>query len=269
MQNKVDLLLSTLDKAQLADFIRKECSQNKQLQERFVALGVGTLFHNVENADFCKRLIQMAWDKGDFDGALRLTNDGVSHDSEHEELVRDWKKWQYRIYQATGDVENLLRVARYFFFKGGEFGDREFYYESIYAVMKKLITPSEWPNYVETLISKGKENRALYHLRYIYTSEKMWNEYMKSIRNYPSIYEIDDAPDEVKSAFRDEIVKLYSACVREFFQHASDRNTYKEGVGHLRTLITYGGGTEAAEIVIEQKSRTPRRPALIEELSKL
>lgn len=34
-------------------------------------------------------------------------------------------------------------------------------------------------------------------------------------------------------------------------------------------LIKYGGKKEADQIAAEQKSRTPRRPALIDELSKL
>ena len=42
--DKVDLLLSKLDRKQLADFIRKECCGNKQFQDRFLALGAGTLF---------------------------------------------------------------------------------------------------------------------------------------------------------------------------------------------------------------------------------
>lgn len=42
--DNVDLLLSKLDKKQLADFIRKECVNNRQWQDRFLALGAGTLF---------------------------------------------------------------------------------------------------------------------------------------------------------------------------------------------------------------------------------
>ena len=38
---------------------------------------------------------------------------------------------------------------------------------------------------------------------------------------------------------------------------------------YLRKLIKYGGTKEAEQTVTEQKSRTPRRPALIDELSKL
>lgn len=43
MKNKkidnVELLLSKLDKRQLGDFIRKECMNNGQFQDRFLALG--------------------------------------------------------------------------------------------------------------------------------------------------------------------------------------------------------------------------------------
>ena len=42
--DNIDLLLSKLDKKQLTDFIRKECMNDKQFQDRFLALGAGTLF---------------------------------------------------------------------------------------------------------------------------------------------------------------------------------------------------------------------------------
>ena len=69
--------------------------------------------------------------------------------------------------------------------------------------------------------------------------------------------------------YKDELIRLYTLCVRHFFQHASNRNSYCEGVSLLRNLIKYGGKTEADDIVMEQRNRTPRRPALIDELSKL
>ena len=51
----VDLLLSKLDKKQLADFIRKECSVNVRFQDRFLALGTGTLF-KPDPAKFASRV---------------------------------------------------------------------------------------------------------------------------------------------------------------------------------------------------------------------
>ena len=57
--DKVELLLSKLDKKQLADFIRKEYAGDRQLQDRFLSLGAGTLFRPDPKAyaDRVKRLI--------------------------------------------------------------------------------------------------------------------------------------------------------------------------------------------------------------------
>ena len=92
---------------------------------------------------------------------------------------------------------------------------------------------------------------------------------MDYIRENPSLYNIEDAPIDIKNLFKEEIIKLYTTAVRNFFQRASDRKSYRDGVNLLRNLIKYGGTNEATQIVVEQKSRTPRRPALIDELSKL
>ena len=92
---------------------------------------------------------------------------------------------------------------------------------------------------------------------------------MSYLRKNPSTYDIDTAPKEVRKLFKDEIINLYASAVRSFFQCAANWDSYREGVGLLRNLIKYGGKSEAEQIATEQKSRTPRRPALIDELSKL
>ena len=138
-----------------------------------------------------------------------------------------------------------------------------------YSTLKNLIANSEWSNYVDTLISEAQGKRDTGRVLYIFTQEKMWDRYMDHLRKNPSTYGIDHAPKEVKKLYKEEIIQLYSSAVKAFFQHAANRNSYREGVELLRNLIKYGGKTEAEQIVIEQKSRTPRRPALIDELSKL
>lgn len=227
------------------------------------------MYDNVSNPDFRNRLIQMAWDKADYDEVLRLAGDGVNHDAKYAGLVSDWHKWKYKAYHEIGDKVNELQLARHFFFKGGIWGEKEYSMESMYSSLKTLVSKDEWKKYVETLISEAQGKKDIIRLLYICTQEKMWQEYMDYIRKNPSIYNIDDAPKEVKKLFRDEIVKLYAAAVRNDFQRASNRDSYREGVTYLRKLIKYGGTKEAEQIVTEQKSRTPRRPALIDELSKL
>jgi len=227
------------------------------------------MYDNVANPDFRKRLIQMAWDKDDYEEVLRLAKDGVNHDAEWAGLVSDWHKWEYRVYCKIDDKNNSLQLARYFFFKGGRWGEKEFSMETMYSKMKTLVPKSECGKYVETLISEAIGKRDAVRLLYIYIQEKMWDRYMEYIRKNPSTFQIDEAPMEVKRLFKEEIIKLYTAAVKDFFHWASSRDSYREGVGLLRNLIKYGGKTEAEQIAAEQKSRTPRRPALIDELSKL
>ena len=216
------------------------------------------MYDNVSNPDFRNRLIQMAWDKADYDEVLRLAGDGVNHDAKYAGLVSDWHKWKYKAYHEIGDKVNELQLARHFFFKGGIWGEKEYSMESMYSSLKTLVSKDEWKKYVETLISEAQGKKDIIRLLYICTQEKMWQEYMDYIRKNPSIYNIDDAPKEVKKLFKDEIVKLYAAAVRNDFQRASNRDSYREGVTYLRKLIKYGGTKEAEQIVTEQKSRTPR-----------
>ena len=227
------------------------------------------MYDNVGNPDFRKKLLQVAWDEANYDEVLRLAKEGVAHDTEWAGVVSEWRKWEYQVYCHIGDKDNTLQLARYFFFNGSRWGDREFPIENMYSKIKALVPLNQWSNYVETLISVTASKRDDDRLLFIYTQEKMWERFMEYLQKNPSAYNIDNSPQEVKDLYRNEIIQLYSTSVRKFFQCASNRNSYREGAGLLRNLIKYGGRPEADKIIIEQKSRTPRRPALIDELSKL
>ena len=227
------------------------------------------MYENVGNPDFRKKLLQMAWDEGKFDEVLRLAKDGVTHDSEYAGLVNEWHKWEFKTFCHVNDKANTLILARHFFFKAGRFCEKEYSMDTMYTLMKSIVPNENWNNFVDTLLKETSKKRDIECALFIYTQEKMWNSYMEYLRNTPTINNIDETPKEVWELYKEELIKLYTACVRHFFQYASNRNSYCEGVTLLRKLIKYGGKAEADTIVAEQKARTPRRPALIEELSKL
>lgn len=228
------------------------------------------MYANVGNPDFRSRLLQLAWDEGDFEEVLRLAKDGIAHDSELIGLVKEWHKWEFKTYRHKKDNANTLKVSQYFFFEGGGFGEREYSMETMYALMKSIVPNGGWSDFVEKLIKEASKKRdGKTRMLFIYAQEKMWERYIEYLRNTPSIYNLDDAPQEVWKLYKDELIKLYALCVRNFFHYASNRSSYHEGVSLLRKLIKYGGKIEVDKIIVEQKGRTPRRPALIDELSKL
>ena len=227
------------------------------------------MYENVSNPDFRKRLLQMAWDRGDYKEVLRLAVDGATHDSNYAGLVNDWHKWELKVYLQTHDHAGSLRLYQYFFFNGGRFGEEAYSMENIYGQMKSIVLEDEWNDFVETLIKDAVSSRSYFRMLFIYSQEKMWDRYRDYLRKSPVIHELDDAPEEVWELYKDELIQLYTACVKSFFQRASSRNAYCEGVSMLRKLIDYGGRAEVDKIINEQKARMPRRPALIDELSKL
>lgn len=274
MQNRVFNALATISKGQsdISDYNVKTAMNYKlKLMSKFDSheSQMKFMYDNVNNSDFRKRLLQIAWDDENYNEVLRLVKDGLIHDAEYRGLVSEWHKWEYKVYNKNGDVENTILLARYFFFRGGQWGDNEYSMGTMYSKQKSLVNPEDWGRHVENLISEANQKQDTGRLLYIYTQEKMWDNYMNYLRKNPSTYNIDDAPKEVKKLYKDEIIKLYTSAVKAFFQRAANRDSYREGVGLLRNLIKYGGKSEADKIVIEQRSRTPRRPALIDELSKL
>ena len=227
------------------------------------------MYENVGNPDFRRRLLEIAWNKGDYKEVLRLAVDGVTHDSNYAGLINDWRKWELKVYLQTHDYAGSIRLYQYFFFNGGRFGEEAYSMENMYSQMKSIVMEEEWKDFVVKLLKEAASSRSYYRMLFIYSQEKMWDKYMDYLRKSLAIHELDDAPKDVWELYKDELVQLYEACVKSFFKRASNRNAYCEGVSLLRKLINYGGRTEVDKIIKEQKNRTPRRPALIDELSKL
>ena len=141
--------------------------------------------------------------------------------------------------------------------------------ENMYSQMKSIVPEEEWKDFVVVLLKEAANSRSYFRMLFIYSQEKMWDRYMDYLRKSPVIHELDDAPEDVWELYKDELVQLYAASVKSFFQRASGRTAYCEGVSMLRKLINRGARIEVDKIINEQKNRTPRRPALIDELSKL
>ena len=227
------------------------------------------MYDNVNNPDFRQKLLQLSWDKGDYEEVLRLAKDGVKHDSQFLGLVNDWRKWELKTYQHKNDKANILKLAQYFFFAKGGFGEDEYSMEAMYALMKSIVSNEKWSNFIDSLIKEASKKRTEVEALFIYTQEKMWDRYMDFLRKKPSTYRLDDTPREVWKLYKDKLIQLYASCVKYDFQRASDRNAYRNGVTLLRQLIKYGGKKEVDAIVDELKTLNPRRPALLDELSKL
>lgn len=231
------------------------------------------MYDNIDNPEFRRKLLQAAFDEGNIEEALRIAQDGISHDSQYLGLVSEWKEWKMRIYMKCDDVDKILPLAREFFLSGRggrsfSFGEtNDFSIEKMYALMKSKVAPAGWHKWMENLIKDSSKSE--YQLLYIFNQEKLWDRYMDYLKSNPTRYQLEDAPKEVRDLYKDDFIRLYAKCVESHFQYASDRNSYRDGASMLTKLIEYGGRDIALRIISQQKNRRPRRPALIDELSKI
>lgn len=131
------------------------------------------MYDNVSVPEFRKRLLQIAWDDGNYKEVLRLAQEGVIHDSKLAGLVRDWHKWELKTYRHNNDNEKTAELSRYFFFHEGMYGDEEYGLENMYALMKSTVAAEKWNDYVETLIKEAQKKKDEERILYIYKQEKM------------------------------------------------------------------------------------------------
>lgn len=228
------------------------------------------MYENIDNPDFRQNIIQAAWEEENVDEVLRLAKEGIAHDSQYAGLVWEWKEWEMRVYLKEDDVPNILRLAKEFFLYGnrGGFGKpNDFSMEEMYSLIKSKVDKDLWPEWLEGLISDASTSQC--QLLYIFTQEKLWDRYMDYLKSNPIRYLLEEAPSAVRNLNKEEFIKLYAGCIEAHFQHASNRDAYRDGAFMLKKLIKYGGHEEAKRIIEHQKGRTPRRPALIDELSKI
>lgn len=226
------------------------------------------LYDNLDNDDICLRLLQMTWDDGNIDECLRIAK-------QSESLIPDrrylWKQWQLKVYMELDDISSIICIARSFFIdeiRGSSYDNiLDCSTKAMYSLMKSKIPESEWTEWVEKLAAEPKIPR--HSLLYLYEEEKMWDKYIRYLSKHATSYLLESAPAQVRKLYKDEFIRLYVNCVEAYFKDASSRKEYREGAGMLRKLIKYGGEDQASEIIERQKDRTPRRPALIEELSKV
>lgn len=228
------------------------------------------MYDNVAIPGIRARLIEKLYDAKDYAEALRLANEGEAREANSMNGGIEWRRWILKVYRAMGDKENALRIAWRMFSDGfGSRFDEELSDEMLYELMKSLVGESQWRGYIESQLDRDSDRMNGSARLFVYTQEKMWDRYFDYLRKCPSTLGLDEAPDEVKDLFKPEFIELYAKCVRDYFALAKGRDSYLFGAEMLKRLIGYGGEQQARAVIAEQVARRPRRPALIEELSKL
>lgn len=217
------------------------------------------LTSHLENSDFRKLAVQNALAAKDWDKALRLCFDGEAFDAERAGLVSHWRQTRYRIYEIKGERPAMRELAEAFVCDG------EFAY---YPRLKELCPPAEWPDLRASILARLREER-YYHDTYleILIHEVMKHELLGHCRNNPG--SIARLARYLLPDYRDEAQKMCLEHIRGQAMSASSRPHYKNVCASIKAFKKLFDTESARAIRDELQQKYPRRPAFLDELSKL
>ncbi|WP_158606798.1 SWIM zinc finger family protein [Paenibacillus ginsengarvi] len=235
--------------------------------ERLLALGEeeeAAMFmrDSLRYPDIRKKAIQLAMNKGSFDQAIAMAEEGEVLDTANRlpGLVHQWKKFRYEAYRLSGQKERQRELGLELLI-GGDI----VYYDQI----KALYAPAEWEPVYAGLLAELENETSWWQPVYprILIQEKETSKLLEYVTKRPG--ELEQYYSYLVKEYRDEVVSLFRSMIEGNAKQASNRKEYKNVCRMIRLVRKIGGADSARAIVEELLAQYPNRPAFRDELGKV
>lgn len=216
-----------------------------------------------ENIDFtCFRelLINMNIEEKNYNYVIELALEGEKKDKDYAGLVLKWKKIRYICYKGLGLKKEQEKLARELLF-GGNFE----YYDELKELSKK--NNDDFYNDLKEEL----KNRKDWYSQSIYVNMIVKENDVDEILSY-----VKENPRNIESyeklllpRFKDQVIKIYEEFIKLVASESSNRKQYKNVCRIINKYKRIAGNENKTVIVDELSSLYKRRPAFLDELSKI
>ncbi|WP_156934222.1 hypothetical protein [Paenibacillus zanthoxyli] len=192
--------------------------------------------------------------------AIELAEAGESQDGRLPGLISKWKAARYEAYkklslkqEQRGLAKELLLGGDYAYYHDLESlfeGDKEEFYRNLIAELKEA---NNW---------RARE----VYLKLISDKNDL-EEMMVYVRANPSA--IEEYASRLSADYREEIQQIYSNHIYSTADASSNRKEYQRVCAMLKRYKKIVGKANQSEIIIQLKTQYNRRPAFLDELSKI
>lgn len=212
---------------------------------------------NIRFSEFREKAIINAFEAGEFKRVLHLCLDG--EESEEYEFVVTLMKYRYLAYEKLGDIENQRKAALEILFHN------EYEY---YLKLKELYQPDEWPTILRSIITRfeGEEYKPCAYVE-ILIKEGLTSQLLDYCKQ--NVSEIEDLYCHLINDYFEEVSELFIKHIKQEAEMAGNRNNYKKVCSKIRTYRKTFGRARAEKIIGELKQAHYRRPAFLDELSRI
>lgn len=215
---------------------------------------------NIHFTSFREKLINKYIEEKNYHKVIELALEGEEKDKEYRGLVIGWKKIRYNAYKELSLKEEQEKLAKELLFKGS------FEY---YKDLKELAIEDKesfYKNLKQELRDSGSWGSRGVYLKII-EEENDLDEIMEVVRKNPE--NIEKYANMIAEKFKDEVIEIYKTYIELKADNASDRGKYKEVCSIIKRYKKIAGSKNQQELIEKLNSLYKRRPAFIDELSKL
>ncbi len=226
---------------------------------------------NIDNPDFRARLIEQAICAKDYEGAIRLAEDGVQSDEKRRRSGNTgtpdrWRDYLLTIFLKRGDAPNAGLLLRHFMVASTG-GYRNF--ESCYKELKKLTPPDQWPDCIEGMVKQIGQNlreSGYDRIAQLRIWESQWDKLFGLLSRNASLRRIAEVDRYLVRDYAAGLAAMYRTGILDYMKRSVGREHYREVCRYLRRMIKLDARTEAETLIAELRATYRARRALMEEL---
>lgn len=227
------------------------------------------LENNLSNPQFRKEAIERALKRQDYKRAERLAKEGIASDvNKFRGMAEEWRNYLLTIYLANGDTKSTITLAHHFFLNyNARFHPKQYYY----TLLKSLVEPEQWPDYVDKLAREIKKTNYLFsyqELIDLYIWEASWEKLTELLKRSSRLEEIAYTLPHLPSAYINQVTPAYKQLIFLYIEQYIGRSYYQAACQHIKLLKQWDADM-ANQLAQELRIQFRARRALLEELDKI
>ena len=214
------------------------------------------LYEHIDKNDFLEFLIERYIVNEKFDKAMDLISK-LEQDKEFKFKGCGADELRYKVYKASNQVEKQRELAKILLLKG----KIEYYDE-----LKEL---SNDKNFFKNIKQELKDCKSIGDWQFINIAEEEndLDEILAYVKKSPG--NIERFADMLKPKYKDELIEIYELFIKQLAEQASNRTKYSIVCSKIRIYKKLAGNDRKNKIVNELKILYKRKPAFMDELSKI
>lgn len=213
------------------------------------------LYDHIELGSFRERAIQYAMNRNQWNEVLRLCEEGEASPG----LADKWMVYRLQACEKLGDVDQEKKLMLHFLYQG----DYD-YYEKL----RNLYPREAWGEVSQRIITHFEQDKfpnGAYVK--ILIQEKMYEKLLNYCNKHPD--EIESLYPHLKNVYPDDVRRIFTMYIEDEAENSSNRKYYRQVCHKIRTFKKACGEEAAHTLIDKLEDRYARRPAFVDELTRI